>query len=527
MPDLVGDAILDMVLDLLGMDGSDSFAGYGDGGVATLVLDLENGYRVRHSWSTDVIKFRAGSEQRISRNDIDRESYSGVAYLGGNDPRDTRALLARYAAIGSLFLLGVPHEAIPLAAASSGTMVPVPSGILALIDWAKPGQRVVVAWRDASNKRQAVEGVVQNKTASSIILDVSPNAPVTAEIMPARAVFLEPQQDFPRYAVNVELWNIAARGAWPLDFAPTLASLALGPITVSAGLDNVSITSRLFGLIGNTITFTLDGDVGYSATGQLIENGYSATFRYRPGVTTIQNLADALANSSLVKLTGSYVGTDTIAAGDEFPATALAGASATGDVGTGAALTTYSGDGTSRPVWHLPIDTSSSNRDGLHALTQIIDHGGIPYALGTADKADWYRAIRIVAGDQSTWQWFKLFMATAVGRQKKFWLPTWRDDLVYMSHVGASLTIDTASGDFSAWWPSQRQHVQIVQADGTIAYAKIVAASGGVLTLDVALSGSPVSLISWLELCRFESDQYETVHDEEGFHVDLIGRVVP
>lgn len=530
MPNQVGGAVLDMVLDLLGMDGSTTVPPYGDAGVATLMLDIQDGFTIKHSWVTDVIKFRAGPEQRIARNDVDREAYSGNAYMSSAAAREARAQLARYAANGAAFLLGLPHESLPLRAASSGLTIPVPS--TALVDWAKPGQRVAVTWRDSNNDRIAVNAVVQSSSSTTIDLDTAAGAPYGAEIMPVKAIHLEPEQSFPRYPVNVEMWDLAARGIAPLDFAPTLAQLAIGPITPSAALDNVIVVSRLFGLIGNSITFELNGNPinGNSApvTGALIETGLATMFWYRAGVTTLQNMSDALANSANVRMAGTYTGTDTIAAGDDFTATALTGAADSGDVGTGASLTTYAGDGTSRPVWDQSIANMATNTDGIHAMTQILDEGGIPYALGTADKADWFRAVVLEAGDRAKWQWFKLFMATVLGRQKKFWLPTYRADLVYVSHVGAALTIDATKGDITAWWPRQRQHVQITQADGTVTRAKITAVTGAVLTLSVSLSVSLVKSITWLELCRFENaDEYETKHDAEGFNVSLIARVVP
>ena len=94
--------------------------------------------------------------------------------------------------------------------------------------------------------------------------------------------------------------------------------------------------------------------------------------------------------------------------------------------------------------------------------------------------------------------------------------------------IGATLTIgyDAAAGDFPAWWP-QRDRLQIRQADGTITYAQIQSVSGvGVLNLDAALSASPVTLVSWLELVRFESDDVAITYTGAQFSLNQQARVV-
>jgi hypothetical protein len=534
-------------LEWLGLDQDPSvFEGYGDAGADTFVLDLLEGFTVKHSWITDVLKSRAGREQRISRNDTDRQSYAGAAYLAGANPRATRAKLARHAAIGSVFLLGLPHEELTLRTNASGTTVYVHAGALALKDWVKPGQRVVVARRNVTSMQMDfVNAVVQSKTIDSILLDIAPGVVgmYGGSIMPAVPVFLEPQQSFARYSTEVETWQLDARYAKPIDFAPTLAKLALGPITASSALDSVTLTARNFGLVGNLTTVSFVEDAAAPVAGSYAElagfgSPYGAvTIHFRGGVTTLAQLAALIdANSSLIKMTGTWTGSATLASGtgDEFTNQPLTGASDQGDVGTGAALATYNGDGIVRPVWDRLIDNESTNTDGVHAMTQILDHGGVPYSLGTADKADWFRAVVLTGGDQAAWQWFKLFMSTVKGRQKKFWLPTWRKDLTFVSKATNTVTVSTLDGsDFAAWWPQQREHIQIVEANGTVTRAKITAAVDNgngtrTLTIGQTLSTSSVVMISWLELCRFESaDEFETTHSASGFDVSMIARVVP
>jgi len=503
---------------------------YGDDGVATIVLELEAGYKVTHRWITDVIKFQAGKEQRIGRNQIDRESYEGLAFLINDQPREVRADLAAYASIGAVFLLALQHEAIALRANAAGASVPVFAGDLLLSDWATRGQRVVVVSLDAAGELQSVKGVVQDTTADTIVLDVAPGAvgKYGGWIMPVKHVLLEPQQNLPRHEGEVESWELRARGAVPLDYAPTLAEVGLG--SLSAPFANAVATVRLFGAIGSTLTLEFNGNAGWPAAGQLIETGPLTLFRYRPGVTTLQNLYDALQLSTNFLLTGAWNPAHTFSVGDDIFATAFGGTDI-GSAGKGAVLTTYNGDGIVRPVWHRELAVDGAIADGAHAMTKLLDYGGKPYALGTADQPDWYRTVAIRSGSKADEQWLRLFIATVRANQRKFWVPTWRKDLSYVGHAGASMTIDDVN--FAAWWPRLREHVQIEQADGVITYAKIDdAVNNGngtrTLTLSVALSATAVTRVGWLELCRFETaDEFQTIHTTNGFDVSLTARVVP
>lgn len=508
-----------------GFDGSNAIGPFGPAGVATFVLDLENGFKVTHRWFTDIHKFRAGNEKRISRNDAPQESYEGSAILPGELARNIRATLARYAAQGSAFLLGLPHEEILVVdvAGSTATCTEV-----SLCDWATAGQRCVGVRYDGDDQTIAQDLVIQDVSGDVLTFDVAPHAE-TAVVMPARPIYLEPQQTFPRYPTDAEVWQLAARAAI-FDFAPLPASLALGPITVSAGFDDVSVVARSYTF--NTTNFamlTYAGDPAGTYTGSPVP-----TFYYVPDTTTIGDLATALASAPEILLAGSYNPADTIAAGDAFGATPLAGGTISGSVGRGATLTTYSGDGVERPVWSEPIKVETTAADSVQAMTQIIDHDGIPYALGTADAPDFGRAVSILAKDRATRQWLKLFLATTVGPQKAFWLPTWRDDMTFMSlDTGsdpAELVVEVE--DFSAWFPYLREHIQIEESDGMITYAKVTdAEDNGDGTWTLTVPGIPdvsqnVTRICWLELCRFDSDEFEFVCGASGVQLDTAARAV-
>lgn len=522
----------DWHLDWFGRDASELVDGYGPSGLTTFVLDMEVGFKVRHSWITDIVPRRNGSEQRISRNDAAKQGYAGSSTLFADKVRDVRAKLARFAASGGTFLLGLQHEAMTLRADANGTTVFVHANALALSDWgSKPGQRVVVA-RKSGGKTSFVNAVIQSATANSITLDVAPGAigKVGGYIMPAMAVYLEPKQTFARYPTKAESWKLAARAALT-DFAPTLAKLELGPLTGSASLANVVIVSRRFGLIGNTTTLSLLHSGAAPNAGQLTEIDGEVGFLFKAGVTTLGDLATALASSAYVRMTGAWNPVATLQLADQFAPEALSGAADAGAVGTGAAITTYNGDGTARPVWDRELKNEDTAEDSISSGAVIIDHGGAPYGLGTFEEPDWGRSVWL-EGEQPDWQWFKLFTWTVKGRQKSFWLPTWRDDLTFVGKAPNTITVSSTDGsDFFAWWPEQREHIQIVENSGTITRAKITAAvdngNGTVtLTIGTTLATSSVKQVSWLELCRFESDSFDVAWKAGSFEVQTVAHVV-
>lgn len=517
------------VLDWFGYDGTSAVAPYGPAGVGTLMLDIETGFSVSHRWPFDLQKFQGGKEKRIPRNDAPQQSYSGNALLLGPNPRAIRAQLARYAAQGSQFLLALPHEMLTLSANASGATVFVNAAAQAAVDWFKPGQRCVVARRDTTNELAYINATIQTTSSGSAVLDISPGTPglIGGFIAPCMPVYLEPQQDFARYPVKAESWKIQARAAI-FDYAPTLASVSVDDPTHFFAATGAIAYSRYFGAYGNTLRLVFVQGGGYPAAGEMVESGTTTTIHVNPLVTTLGNLATLLTSSANFRLGGTYNAATAI--GWDLDITA-SGGSITGDVGTGAAVTTYTGDGTARPVWDRYLDNDTTAQDSIHSMTRIFDHGAIPYAIGTADHADWGRSVRLEA-DLTEWQWLKLFISTVKGQQKPFWLPTWRDDLTFVSKAANTITVSTTDGsDFSAWWPYQRQDIQIVETSGTVTRARVTAAvdnGNGTITLTIGttLATSSVSLISWLELSRFESDQFQTEFLDASLVFSTVARVI-
>lgn len=496
-----------------GAQSPSNFGGYGPPGIATLALDIEDGFTITYSWATDIIQRRNGSEQRISTVQRPKQSYKGTAKLLSQLTRQARARLARYAASGSVFLLGLPHEALTLQADSLGFVVTVSSTFLALADWAQVGQRVVIRSRDLS---QSIDAVIQSASGSQITLDVSPGAvgKAGALIMPAMAVYLDAQQDFARYRTNVEAWSIDAHAAI-FDYALPRGSIDLG--TVNAAWAGAVIVARNAGVAGN-LRFRLLSDPSATVTGDLDETASEVDITIRGGVTTLGQLAATLQNtSSFVTVTGAFAGSAVISDLDVFE-TSLAGGSAIGAMGNGAALTFYAG----HPVWDRGIQNDDTNSDPVQAMTELVDLGGIPVALGHADAPAGGRAVAM-SGTWPEFQWLKLFLATVRGQQRMWWLSTDRDDFTFVSAAGATLTVRSDDeSDIDAHFPKQRDRLQIVHTDATVEYVQILSYvdnGNGTLTMTLAgaLASTSIRRVSWLDPAHFDSDTFEITFTAGGF----------
>ncbi len=517
-------------LDWLGSSASVTIPGAGSDGVATFALELQNGYTVTYRWPTDIIKTRSGKEQRISRNDQALESYSGKAMLFGTAGADMRAIFARFAAAASTFTLALPHEELTLRADAVGAVVPVETTLLS--DWMNPGQRVVVV-----HNRQSIEAVIQSTTADTITLDIAIGSDALdggldldlggsslgvrgARIMPTMPILLDPEQAFPRYRTAVEMWDLRARAA-AFGFARELATLALGPYTALPGLDLATVTERYPGACSS---FAMAND-GLDGLGNLDETTDDVVFHFVSAgflITTAEALYAALSASTRLAPTGTW-GTGNLTAADVFDQP-LTGGELQGPIGTGASLTTYAGDGTARPVWHHPLENKSTITDSIQAMTQIIDHDGVPYSISTADMADWGRAIAYQGKGLAAWQWLKLFIATVKGQQEAFWLSTWRNDLPFVSKAANTITV---RADVGAWFPRQRQYVQVVETNGTQTRAKVTAAvdhgdGTWTLTIGTTLASSSVRMVSWLELVRFTKGDFAVTFNAGGFELKTV-----
>lgn len=506
----------------------------GPSGVATFVLDLDGPLDLTLEYQTDVFKAYDGTETRAAVLEHPRRRFSGSALLiGGTSVRTLRTQLHRHAATGAAFLLGLPFEAMLIADDAAGKSLTVAAGALASCDWANPGQRVVVV----APNRTAVNAVVQSAAGAQIVLNVAPGAVGVSggRVMPAIATYLEPQQGFARYRNpdGFERWSIDARAAlFGYQKSPVAAILDLESVASPGNnLTGLFVQARTPGIAGNDIRIAMDDQ---SLAGiDIVEVGTDITIHFEPGVSTVADLAAAInANSSLVKAIGAWNGAFTLTSGvDEFALAGLDGGSdgSYAADGTGAVLSMHAG----RPVFDRSPVVEDTAGESLQSATEVIDLGGIPENVGQATTPDWGRHVAMLAPQGSEWQWLKRFLATTFDRQRTFWLPTWRRDLTAVATGVNTLTIDVdgdADGGFFTWYP-RRADLQIVQADGTITRVTVSNAvdngdGTATVTIGVTLSASPITMVSWLELCRFEDDAIQVRFANHIFSMQTTARAV-
>lgn len=99
-----------------------------------------------------------------------------------------------------------------------------------------------------------------------------------------------------------------------------------------------------------------------------------------------------------------------------------------------------------------------------------------------------------------------------------------------VSPIAAIITCD-GTDDLMAFRPDY-DRIQILQEDGTITYAQILySADNGdgtvTISIDETLSAEEIELISWLEVVRFESDQFQITYGANKLSFSAVARVVP
>jgi hypothetical protein len=504
----------------------------GPGGAATFLL-LEAGSKLTLQWGDDVRKMWGGAEYRAQTLDDPKRTFVGEATLLGDATRATRAALARFAAIGSTFLLALPYEAITISGTGTGATIPTSS--TTLCDWMQLGQRVVVVHGDGT----ALDAVIQSFTSSSVTIDVDPDAygGVGGSIMPTVPIYFDPQMTFVRSigTRDVEQWQLNARAA--VFGFPITARQAIAELSAATGaLDGIVLKWTTVGAAGNAGTFRTIGDLTAIDPLTVTSVGAAWTVHYCPGTHTVGDLAIAMFIAHTpFDIYGTYTVTEYLTAGDAIGPVAFHGGADTGygTPGAGATVATYD----TRPVWDHGLQVEGTATDSIQSLAELVDMGGLPISIGTAKQADWGRALYLKRTSREDWQWLKAFLAAVRGKQRAFWLSSYRNDLKAVSYSGLDLIIRgpaDADGGLPAWWPTQRDRIEVVQADGNKVYAQIQAAVDnldGTMTLTLGYDGSSPSMaaitrVSWLELVRFDSDSFEVVFDYGTFTFSANARVV-
>jgi hypothetical protein len=511
--------------------------------VATLALSLEDGLRVRYSFTSPLFTAWSGLETRQSNLTLPKQALQGVAYLAGNNVTTIRGVLVRYAAAAKAFLLGLPHEGLDLSASSSGATVFVQS--TALIDWAVPGTRVLVVEGDYS---ASIVGTVQSTTSNSFVLDVSPGSvgAFGGYIMPAVPVYLDAQQGFDRYPKpgSVEMWKLAARQImFGYESGANVSAFAKLSTVTSGYLTNAIAVCGTPGTIGNGVSLTLVANG--SGSGSWTLAGQAFTFHFQTLVTRLSDLLSALASIGLIRLVGAMpipFATMLRAGVDEFTATLAGGTDKNwGTMGAGATITTYQ----SLAVWDRGIALAGgTTADAMQSMVELVDLGGAVTQVGVAAQPDWARQVVYEKDGDANRQWLKAFLYAVRGRQKSWWYPTYRADLTPVQLAPGTLKINGTVGDFFAWWPTKRSYLMLRDSTGSVQYLQITAAvdnGDGTYSLSitssnvaynsggggVTLSAAQISLVSWMDLCRFESNDFDVTFTGPKFSFQSQARAVP
>lgn len=497
-------------------------------GVEAGALILDVGVTVTWTWITGMHKAHDGAERRSSHVDDPAMRVEGKCLLVDDGLRRSRAQLARYAARGEPFLFGLPWEALAIRAPSPDSTIAVFT--TARADWALPGMRVLVHHRDYGSKFATIQEV----GADSIEVDVALGVvgKLGAMVMPAMPLFLDAQQAFNRYPDGkTEHWQLKARNASAGFARQALAArLALeAPQTNGGALDGAWLQAVVPGTGGNAIEVTQSDDA-LTSGGELEEDVEAQTLhiKYMGDVTTVEEYAALLEGSALVRLLGDYDGEDVLAAADdEFTATNLSGGTEVtpAEMGLGATVTTYR----DRPAWERGIDVEGAVTDSLQSMATPQDLGGLPFVVTMTEQPDGGRMINVSGPLGPAWQYFKRFLWTVCGSFRSFWLSAERYDLVPTAVGAGTLTVTEA--DISAWYPAQRQDLEIRTAAGSIVRARIASRAGNVLSI-VDEDDEPISLgavpkrVSWLEACRLEGDAATVTFTTLGFSASLQARAV-
>jgi hypothetical protein len=494
-------------------------------GVQLGALVLEVGLSVTWSWSTAIEKSYDATEKRAALVEDPAMRVEGAVLMAGDLMRLSRARLARYAARGEPFLFGLPWEALAIRAKSTGAEVAV--WTTARADWALPGMRVLVSHRHYGAKY----GTIQSVAAQSITLDTSLGTigSLGAQIMPILPLFLDAQQAFARYPDgDTEHWQVKARNASAGFSGQAIAAeLALeAPLTNSGVLDGARLVAVTPGADGNDWEISQSDDA-LTSGGEFTEDAEAKTLhiQYSGNETTLEEYALLLQGSSW-RLVGTWDDEHVLASSDdEFSATSPSGGSdaTPAVIGLGVTIDTYR----SRPVWERGLDVESAVTDSIQSMADPQDLGGLPFVIATSEIADGGRMINVSGPLGIAFQYVKKFLWDARAAQASFWLSTARKDLEPTAVGTGTLTV--AEADLGAWFPDQREHLEIVTSTGTVVRARIASRAGNVLSLvdesDVAITlGAVPRLVSWLELCRFEQSDVAVRFTPQGFETGIQAR---
>lgn len=124
----------------------------------------------------------------------------------------------------------------------------------------------------------------------------------------------------------------------------------------------------------------------------------------------------------------------------------------------------------------------------------------------------------------------------ARGRDMPFWVPTWKNDLPLDAAVASAAVTAVVQRVSPVVADYIGRSIQFLLADGTAIYSEITGAivNGGdtnLVDLTIAAPGTDIpatSIVSWMHLCRFDTDQIKIKHKQGAFetHSSLSAPVI-
>lgn len=188
----------------------------------------------------------------------------------------------------------------------------------------------------------------------------------------------------------------------------------------------------------------------------------------------------------------------------------------------------------------LPVFDRLLFTPGGQSVPVRFEFGGRPWDLDGIGKFTVFsfrnspritQPIRFYMDDRAEYVLIRKLIHGAKGRQKSFWMPSFRDDFVIETDEGAGVTLTIELAKYTAHvfglTSNMRKDIEITYADGTVDLRGISNAAENVanetITLDSAssqvLTAANVRRISFINRVRFGSDSFIFLHTRRDYVV--------
>lgn len=162
---------------------------------------------------------------------------------------------------------------------------------------------------------------------------------------------------------------------------------------------------------------------------------------------------------------------------------------------------------------------SNAPEYGADRIVTVLDDGvGVPFQWDSADMAFPTQQVMVTVTDPEDAARLRGLIYWLDGMRQVLWVPTFLHDLKPISASGTSLVVEACNYSHDANMAMGRRDVRILATDATVYFRRIVSCSAAgsteVLTLDSAIpvTATQIKLVSFMALCRSDSDNFELVH---------------